>query len=137
MSEVRQLRYYKSKTVRSVLPDRYSYTRRNWLSDLLWKALWKLGCLSNPIDEREEVSVATFKPKDIAEAVLRVMRSMSMNHMRPTQVYMSNAVFEELIYEPRYQHMGYLTFNVNLRDDRGLFGVPITIVPHMEGILVI
>lgn len=137
MREVRQLRYYKQRTVRSISPDRYAYTRRNWFSDLLWKGLWKLGCISHPYDEREETSVATFKAKDIADAVLRQMRSMERNYIRPTHVYMSNEVFEELIYEPRYQHMGYLTFNIDLRDERGLFGVPVTIVPHMTGILVI
>lgn len=137
MKEVQQFRYYKEKVVRGVLPDHYTYTRRNWFTDLLWKSLMKLGCLTNSYDERVEVCVATFKSKDIAEAVLRQMRSMQRIYIRPSRVYMSNEVFEKLIFEPRYRNMGYMTLHVNLQDERGLFGVPVTIVPHMTGILVI
>lgn len=122
-------------------PDAYKYERRNWFSDQLWKLLVKMGCIQSVVDTTEVYYTATFHSDDIAKAVLKVMHSMQMAHMVPKHVYMSNAVFEQLIHEARYTHERYNTFLIQMEHGgaggRRLYNVPVTIIPHMEGILVV
>lgn len=135
-----QLYTYQASTFEVTDFDRWKYTRRNWFTDLLWKILHKLGCLANPVDTKTEYRRVIIDLDSVSRAVWKCMDGMYLRKTRPSQIFMGPKEFEKHLTESiaRDFMMQRYDFKVNFHDGGyKMFDVPVHVIPHMEGILVV
>lgn len=131
------LRKYKRNRVLELYPDNWVYQRKNWFSDLLWNLLRRLNCLSNFSAVEETVETISIDSTKLTDKILEVMYSLNMNHIKPKHIYIGPDEFEKVLYEGNAEFNNYVDFDVTMGHNRKLFSLPVTVVPHMSGILVV
>lgn len=130
------MHYLRDKTVyvptdakRFVPKGRFAFLQK-WL----WSWLVKMGALEDHMDQTVKVEKIEFRKKDFADRLLDAYGACFPNK-QPTHVYMGPAEFEELM----FMNCNYiqLDFDVKIGYDRKMFGLPVTVVPHMKGCLIV
>lgn len=112
-----------------------------WLQKLCLNTLYKLGCYTSIIDTN--ITTIQITPKKFIEELLRQQHQiMKLCNYRPEKVYMGQHDFYTIsgeIYNDTYP----MTININYdkgvktKDDYVIYGLRVTIIPWMEGILVV
>lgn len=118
-----------------------AHGRLGWLHRALWRALHKLDALEHPeVEETHYVAVVIDADRVMERIWQANVEAFSALGRRPTQVLigpddiaelMQDDTFKRLSMAPPTRIIGKIGF------DREVFGLPITIVPHMQGVLVL
>ena len=111
--------------------------RLQFFQKWLWKALRKMGALKPYWDQTVEVKRVHIDRKDFCKRLVDSYFKCFPSHDRPKQVYMGPREFQELAMLKEYEHGGIFTFGVRMGYSGKLFDLPITVVPHMNGVLII
>lgn len=127
---------YKTKTTKHMLLDKWEYKKKNWITDFLWNTLHWFGCLSNLIEDEYIVYTAEVKHNDLSEAIFDIIRSIRSVDIKPTHVYMGYDEFDKFCSGKYAQNM-YINFNLPIGHDMKIYDMPVTVVPHMKGFLVV
>lgn len=133
------IRVYKSKQTSSILHDRWEFTSRNWISTLCWRILQKMHCLRNAIEHTATITLYQINPKSVTDAIFKQMVSLDILHIKPKHVYMSYEMLDECLYEARKldNPFQYINFDIKMGFNQEIYGLPVTVVPHMTGMLVV
>lgn len=113
----------------------------SFVQDWAWKLLLKTGGLKPWFDEKIEVKKATFNRQDLAKYIFNAKMHIQydMNHV-PKHIYMGGAQFQEFLNMP-YDNLTATGFTIDMvrhsYEGRKIFEVPVTIVPWMDGVLIV
>lgn len=137
MKNVIRLHTYRRETISITDWDRWIYTRKNWFTDQMWKLLHKLGCLSNPVDDTYKYKMVEVDTESVGKAILKCLDGMHMMYMKPTRVYMGQDEFDRHVYSKDYDRYAQIDFTVEMGYNQKIYGIPVSVIPHMSGILIV
>jgi hypothetical protein len=132
-----QLYSYKRRSSRVTHPDVWSYKRINFLTDWCWKYLLKKGALTNFIEDKEKISVIKIDEDKLYKQITLALRGLYSVDYKIKKIYMGPEVLEQCLYEKTDLGTHPLNFDVTLNKDRKIFGIPVEVIPHMKGILIV
>lgn len=118
--------------------DEWAFTpqkRWRWLHQAAWWFLRKTKGVGNMVKDRTEYRTVTINAKNVADTIVRSMKELHIAHMRPKQVFMGPSQIDELHADPRFYDP--LRFTAPVGFNRKVFGLPVTVVPWMDGVLVV
>lgn len=128
---------YKNKKFKITEPGVFKYTYKNKILDWFFKLLLRYKALSPWISNEEKIEVVHVNVDSLHELILKTLQSIRYIREVPSHVYLGPEKFEELIYESYNQGSNYINFTTELAVNKRIFDIPITVVPHFEGILVV
>ena len=135
---VKSIRLYRKEMSQVTDYDRWKFESKNWFTQKAWDWLQKMGCLSNPIDEKETVEIINVDCGQLFTDVYNQIVSLRGAYITPQIVYLGLDKFNEYLYDPRVkEHMGYIDFEVKEHHQYKMYGFPVKVVPHMEGWLIV
>jgi hypothetical protein len=115
-----------------------AHGRLAWLHRLLWRALVKMRALSQSMDERVEVLRLPVDNDSIFERIFEAYEGHFSNHSRPTKVLIGPRTLSELISCPQVRDWNSpFQFTAKAGFNRTIYGLPIIVVPQMEGVIVL
>jgi hypothetical protein len=100
----------------------------------MWKLLHKMDVLKPYWDTSVEIKRVLIDTKKFADDLIDAY-GKCFPHSRPKHVYMGPAEFERLAMDE--WNGGMFTFDIKLGYNGVLFNLPVTVVPHMNGVLII
>lgn len=130
------MRFARPENVRFVSQDEWSFEPRKrwaWLHKAAWWFLRKTGGVSNAIKDRVYYKEVVIDRKRVVDQVLQAIEEMGIQHIRPREVFMGPDMFDKAMIELRSSY----DFSVSMGYDQTMFGLPITVVPWMRGVLVV
>lgn len=105
-----------------------------FLQKWLWSLLSKFGALQDHQDQKAIVEKIEFSKKEFADRLLDAYCDCFPNS-KPRHVYIGPVEFEELMFvNPNYIQ---LDFDVKMNYNQTMFNLPVTVVPHMKGCLIV
>lgn len=132
------MHYYDEKTVRFLSPayEFKPHGRLQWLQLWMWRMLFKMEALEAHFDQRTEYQKVIIDRKSVAKNLLEAYRK-SFPDRQPRQVYMGHKQFEELTYNHLEHHLVGFSFDISMNWERTVFNLPITVLPNMDGVLIV
>lgn len=132
------MHYYNEKTVRFLSPayEFKPHGRLQWLQLWMWRMLFKMNALEAHFDQRTEFKKVVIDRKSVAKNLLEAYRK-SFPDRRPRQVYMGHKQFEELAHNHLEHHLVGFAFDVPMSYNGTVFNLPITVLPNMDGVLIV
>lgn len=129
---------YKEKPI-SVRFDCY-YTfkptgRFQWLQKIMFNFLRKKKALDFAVQDKIEVERVIINTKDFARNLWEQYLS-AKSYMKPSMVYMGPDQFNELAYQD-YNTRSKFSFEIKANYQKTVFNLPIVVIPHMEGVLIV
>lgn len=109
--------------------------RSSFLQQWLWKALTKLGAVKMYYEETIEYNRIDIDKGILSEKLLAAYYDCFPTN-RPSRVYMGPRELVELL-DIRYDGLQLITFDIEMGCKYTLYNLPVTIVPHMNGVLII
>ena len=133
-----QMHYYNEKTVRFLSPayEFKPHGKLQWLQLWMWRMLFKMNALEAHFDQRTEYQKVIIDRKSVAKNLLEAYRK-SFPNKQPRQVYMGHKQFEELAYNQLEHHLVGFAFDVPMGYNGTVFNLPITVLPNMDGVLIV
>ena len=133
-----QMHYYNEKTVRFLSPayEFKPHGKLQWLQLWMWRMLFKMNALEAHFDQRTEYQKVIIDRKSVAKNLLEAYRK-SFPNKQPRQVYMGHKQFEELAYNQLEHHLVGFAFDVPMSYNGTVFNLPITVLPNMDGVLIV
>jgi len=130
--------YDSKESMRTVMcPDRYAFTPAKGFTPLQRACFWllrKLGCQA--LDEELTVKRQRISPDDVVRALFEQREvAERLGSGNASQVFMGPEDYARLMREPWVA--GKVSFTAISSRSREFMGLTITIVPWMEGILVV
>lgn len=122
--------------VRMVSFDKWHFSPRKWwvwLHKAAWWFLRKTGGVSNAIKDTVEYKQIVIDRQRVADQIIAAMEEMHILHIKPARVFMGPEQFDEAMMEVGRDY----NFEILMGHDRRMFGLPVTVVPWMRGILVV
>jgi hypothetical protein len=107
------------------------------LTDWFWKYLHKKGALTNFIDVEEKISVIRIDEDKLYKQINLALGGLYSVDYKIKKIYMGPDVFQECLHEKTDLGAHPLNFDVTLHKDREIFGIPVEVIPHMKGILIV
>lgn len=133
---------YKFKNIK-VPTDSYIFIPRgklSWFQTLLWKILLKTGCLKEYIDISEKIDRISFNRVDFTNNLYKTYSNMFKINETPKKIYMGVDQFNDLAKTNANftNRIGFsIQFNKNEGQSYKAFGVPVEIIPWMDGVLIV
>lgn len=126
----------KPVTTRELILGAYTYTGNNWFTNFLWWLLFKFDALQPYFSVREEVKRVEINADSVGAAVAEYLR-VTAPGLYPKAVYLGPEEFENHIFGD-YNHDYPVDFDVQLKQqDYRVLNIPVKVVPHMSGVLVV
>lgn len=137
-----------NQTTEPVLTDAYVFKPVGRLKQIqrgLWWALRKFGSLELYWSKQSKYKRINFSSKTFADNLTNAYSKCFSNRERPSRVFIGPGEFEQLAYQP-FHGLSMSTFDIPLStgytDALGqsrskIFNLPVTVVPHMNGVLII
>lgn len=123
-----------------------------WIKKLAWWSLCKLGCVHPHFDREQMVTCVRFSGKEAMDLLMiEVKKCMMMCYgRRPKRIFLGSEDFARIMSDPAFLRMGYFDFSGKIyeqkteydamgveRRQETMFNVPVEVIPHMQGVLVI
>lgn len=105
----------------------------SWLHKAAWWFLRKTGGVSNATKHTVEYKQIVIDRQRVAEQIMAAIDELHIGHKKPGRVYMGPDQFNEAMTELR----DHYRFSVRMGYNREIFGLPVTIIPWMRGILIV
>lgn len=122
--------------VRAISLDHWRFAPRKrwaWLHRVAWWFLRKTGGVSNAMKETVEYKQIVIDRQRVSEQIMAAIDELHIAHIKPMRVYMGPDQFDEAMMEMR----GGYTFDVRMGYNREIFGLPVTVIPWMRGVLIV
>ncbi len=136
-----EMTFMRPETVSYVSADEWCFEPvKRWrpMQRLAWWFLRKTGGVSNAIKDRADYRRIVIDTKKVGDAIMRAMHEAQMARLRPSKVFMGPAQVDGLMSDPDYfRSMLPQNFEVRMGFNREVFGLPVTVVPWMDGVLVL
>jgi hypothetical protein len=130
------MRFARPEHVRFVSQNEWAFEPRKrwaWLHKAAWWFLRKTVGVSNAIKDRVDYKEVVIDRNRVADQICRAMDEMHIQHIRPGEVFMGPDMFDAAMMELRSSY----EFQVEMGYNRTMFGLPVTVVPWMRGVLVV
>lgn len=101
----------------------------------IYKFLLRRGALKHPVENTVEVKRVDINRKKFSTALFEAYMSCFPRD-KPTQVYIGPDEFNKILGEPVSVDSGF-DFHVPMNYNRTIFNLPVKVVPHMKGILIV
>lgn len=135
MNKTIRMAFHRPEIARTVDLDKWSFApvkKWAWLHRAAWWFLGKTGALSNTVSEKISYKEIVIDKDSVSETILRAMDEMSIMNVRPSSVLMGPEHFDKALYEMRDTY----SFTIEMGYHRKIYGLPVTIVPWMRGVVV-
>jgi hypothetical protein len=96
----------------------------------------KFGALRSHWGELTEYKRIDIDTSDFGEQLWVAYSKCWPHRTKPKQVFMGPEEFEKLIHQS-YKNQVPFTFDIKMGYNGTLFNLPITVVPHMNGVLIV
>lgn len=113
------------------------YGRFAFVQKMLWKLLLKMNVLKQYWDPQLNVKRVNINTKDFSKRLLEYYNRSFPDRVRPSKVYMGPKEFDRLAHLSYKDQYSIFTFNVEMGYNGKLFNLPITVIPHMNGVLIV
>jgi hypothetical protein len=130
---------YTTEKTKLVLTPAYEFRpvgRFIFLQKWLWQWLMKFGALKQHWDETVECKRVDIDRDDFGNRLWEAY-SKCFPYTKPKQVFMGPDEFEELARTSQYENRVPFTFDIKMGYNGLLFDLPVTVVPHMNGVLIV
>ncbi len=136
-----EMALYRPETTPFVSLDDWHFEPRKWWRPLQRAAWWflrKTGGVNNAIKDKTEYRRIVIDTAKVGETIMQAIHEANMAHIRPNKVYMGPAQIDGLMSDPDYfRSMAPQQFDVRMGFNRSVFGLPVQVVPWMDGVLVV
>jgi len=124
-----------------VLTEAYEFNPTGkWigLQKWLWKLLGKMGALKQFWDNEQTTTRIEFNGDDFGKYLMQSYSNCFPN-TEPKHVYIGPREFDGLMYDREVaQKIGMaFSFQTKMGYNHKMFNLPVTVVPHMNGVLII
>jgi hypothetical protein len=118
----------------SVNKWKFAPTKRwAWLHRAAWWFLKKTSGVNNAIECKTTYKEVVIDNKLIAERIMQTINELNIANIRPAEIFMGPDEFSEAMYEMRDSY----SFSVPMGYNREIFGLRVTIIPWMRGMVVV
>jgi hypothetical protein len=136
MKDPIKLVFHRPEPMEFVSADKWKFTpakRWAWLHRAAWWFLSKTNGISNAIDSKTTYKEVVINRKRITDRIMQAIDELHIANIRPAEVFMGPEEFDEAMHEMRDSY----SFSVQMGFNRELFGLLITIIPWMRGIVIV
>ena len=129
--------FYKETRV-PVLTDAYRFQPKGKLAFVqrwLWKLLHRMGALKFHFDEIVDYKRIYINRDDFSKSLYEAY-GRCFPYRKPTKVYMGPEEFDKLAKTSIAGHCSMFSFDIPM-GYQTMFNLPVTVVPHMNGVLII
>ena len=109
-----------------------------WLQSLCWNFLRRQKCLHPHFDSKDLVQEVLIDQEKITEAIMQAMVECARAYYLPTKVYLGWDEFTKLCADVDFCRRHPFTLpSEKFQSGHRIFDLPIYVIPHMQGILVV
>lgn len=133
-----QMTFHRPETTMVAVSDQWRFKpvkRWVWLQKAAWWFLGKTGALSLGYEPKTTYKQVVIDKRGVREAILAAIHEMEISMVRPAHVYIGPDEIRSLTLEMR--DYAAFSFDIQMGYNREIFGLPVTVIPWMRGVLVV
>lgn len=130
---------YTREIPKYVLTSAYEFhptSKFTFLQKWFWNWLIKLGALKQYWNEKISYVRIDIDQNDFANRLWEAYSKCFPYNTKPKQVFLGPDEFQELISQ-QYDNKLPFTFDITMGYSGTLFNLPVTVIPHMKGVLIV
>lgn len=102
----------------------------------LWKLLWKMDTIKPHWEDKVKVERIVISRKDLGERLWEAYHKCFPRGEKPSKIFMGPEEFQTLLAQP-YDYQCRFGFYVETGWNGRMFNLPVEVIPHMNGVLII